>query len=463
MHQLHINEISGNMLFFYLILSLVIQVNQEKDMELPFKKIRSKVLDSQSKNIIYHVNKYFLEEKANGGPVIGLNKASLRTSKATNVSLRTVHSICAAPNKARRTQLDFQDPEFFSPKKKKFPRPVTDFSNFDKCLIRKTVLGFYERKEIPTLGKIKEKLKENMSYSGSIESLRRVLLQVGFKYSKVGDYRLYMERNEVIATRSRFLREMRQLTQSHQNFVFVGEIWLDLNYTDTKGAVVKPAAGKGSRLIVLHAGTKEGFVVNCSLVFQCKNDKDFQKQITTEMFEDWFKNQLMSNIAQNSVIIMDNAPYHCRLLEKEPIISCQKSEICEWLVQKGVNISDNLLKAELLECVKNVTSSEKNYVVDRIASKAGHRVVRLPLFHCQYNALEFVWTQVKAYVAKKHVFDITKLTSRLYKALNKVTPQNWADAVTRADLERETDSMTDIAVENFFESFINNATESSDS
>ena len=432
-------------------------------MESSLEKTRSKVFDSQSKSILYHVHRYFLEEKSNGGPVIDPNKAGIRTSKATNISLCTVQSICSTPNKAGITQLDFQDPVFFSPKERNRKRLVTNLSAYDKCIIRKTFLGFYERNKIPALLDIKEQLKETISFKGSTSSLRKILAQLGFNYVRLNGQKILQERSDVAAARSRFLREMRYLAQLHYNFVYLDETSVDLNYINVKGALVKPSSGKGSRLIILHAGTKDGFVNNCSLVFKCKNDSDFQKQITTEIFENWFRNQLLPNIPQNSVIIMDNASYHCRLLEKEPTISWQKSEIRDWLIQKGVQTSDDLLRAELLECVKNVTSSEKNYVVDRIASKAGHRVVRLPLFHCQYNALEFVWTQVKAYIAKKHVFDITKLTSCLYKALNKVTPQNWANAVKRADLKRETDSMTDIAVENFFESFISNVTERFDS
>ena len=48
--------------------------------------------------------------------------------------------------------------------------------DFDIRVVRRTVLSFYERKEMPTLNKIKEELKENISFNGSRrESVRRIL------------------------------------------------------------------------------------------------------------------------------------------------------------------------------------------------------------------------------------------------------------------------------------------------
>ena len=284
--------------------------------------------------MVYKVNRYFLQEKAFKGPLIDPSKALLRTSQATDVSVSTVKRICSKFNKVRHTPDEVPEPEFFSPKKRIRQRPVTNVSDADISTLRKTVLSFYERREMPTLEKIKENLKQKISFNGSIESLRTILLQTGFRFRKIDGRKTLLERSDVAAARSRFLREMRQLSQSHENFVYIDETWVDQNFKDTTGAVAKASTGKGSRLIILqHAGTKDGFVNNGSLVFQCKNDSDYHKKINAEVFEDWFRKQLLPNIAQNSVIIMDNASYHCKLLDKEPTILWQKSEIQDWLKQ----------------------------------------------------------------------------------------------------------------------------------
>ena len=428
--------------------------------EPPFKKSRSKVLNSQARNMVYQVNKYFLDEKANRGPLIDPSKATERTSRATNVCIKTVQRICSELNKLRNTQEEFQEPEFFSPKERNNSRPVTNIDDVDKCVLRKLVLGFYERREIPTLDKIKEELEESMSFNGSVESLRKVLLRIGFKFSKVDGHKFLMERSDVTAARSRFLREMRQISQSHQNFVYVGDTFV--NQFDSCSSTSQ--ARKGNRLIILHAGTKDGFINKGSLVFSCQNYYDYHKQISAKVFEGWFKKQLLPNIEKNSVLIMDNAEYHCKLLETLPTMSWQKSEIRDWLVQKGDQPSDNLLKAELFECVKKISSSDKTYAINKLASKAGHKVIRLPIYHTQYNPMETIWTQVKAYVVERNTtFKMAELKVLVNEALSSITSQNWTDAVKHVDLEMKEDSKKDIVVEKYFESFINNVTESSDS
>ena len=432
-------------------------------MKPPSKKMSLNFLDSQAKEMLCSVNKFFLEEKANKGPIIEPSRSNERTCKATNLSISTVKRICAKYNKVRHTPEELPEPEFLPPKKKKRPRTVTNLDVFAKSMLRKTILSFYERREIPTVEKIKKALKENESYNyiGSITSLRRILKQIGFKFTRVDGRKVLLERSDVAAARSRFLREMRQLAQSHDNFVHLDEAWVNLSSTDATRGISKPRTGKGSGLIVLHAGTKDGFVDKCSLVLQCKNDGDYGKQINAEVFEDWFRNQLLPNIAQNSVIIMDNASYHCRLLEEEPKVSWQKSEIQEWLIQKEVHTSENLSKAELLEYTKNLNSSDKKYIIDTIASEAGHKVVRLPQYHCHYNPMEFIWVKVKTYITNRNVHKMPELTAACNEALSCITPEDWVDAVKHADLERESDSRLDRVVETYFESYICNVSESS--
>lgn len=95
---------------------------------------------------------------------------------------------------------------------------------------------------------------------------------------------------------------------------------------------VKQPTGKGSRLIILHAGTKNGFVDNTELIFQAKNGGDYHNQMNSAVFEQWSRKQLLPNIPPNSVIVMDSAAYHSMLLEKQPSTSWKKAEIKDWLV-----------------------------------------------------------------------------------------------------------------------------------
>ena len=88
--------------------------------------------------------------------------------------------------------------------------------------------------------------------------------------------------------------------------------------------------GKGNRIIILHAGSKHGFVPGAELVFQSKTKStDYHDEMNGEAFLDWFNTQLLPNIPANSCIVMDNAPYHSMRAEKIPTMKSLKSEMQE--------------------------------------------------------------------------------------------------------------------------------------
>ena len=44
----------------------------------------------------------------------------------------------------------------------------------------------------------------------------------------------------------------------------------------------------------------------------------------------------------------------------------------------------------------------KSYELDELALEMEHEVVYLPSYHCQYNPIELIWTQIKGKVTKKN-------------------------------------------------------------
>jgi len=83
---------------------------------------------------------------------------------------------------------------------------------------------------------------------------------------------------------------------------------------------------------------------------------------------------------------------------------------------------------------KNIIPREKSYLLDQLALERGHEVIQLPAYHCQYNAIELIWAQVKNEVAKKNntfkMVDIERLT---HEALDSVTVQDWEKCVRHAE------------------------------
>ena len=233
-----------------------------------------RVLHSREKELIYHVHQYFKEEKACGGFIIPPSRANARTAKATNVCEKTDEKICS-----KRGRTSPERGVFLSPKKRRASATVTSLDDFDKCIVRRTALSFYERQEVPTLKKIQEELKENISFRSSIASLHKILKEIGFTYAKVDGRKFLMERSDVAAARTTFLRDIKKVKQASQNIVYLDETWVNQNYTVAKCWVdttsptatgIRQPTGKGSRLIILHAGTKNGFVENAKLLFKSK-------------------------------------------------------------------------------------------------------------------------------------------------------------------------------------------------
>lgn len=62
------------------------------------------------------------------------------------------------------------------------------------------------------------------------------------------------------------------------------------------------------------------------------------------------------------------------------------------------------------------------YELDEKAYKAGHELVRLPSYHCQYNSIELIWAQVKnEVVSKKKTFKIANVEKLTHEAIENVT------------------------------------------
>jgi len=100
--------------------------------------------------------------------------------------------------------------------------------------------------------------------------------------------------------------------------VYVDESYVNVNHSSERtwyfaeeGPWVKRPSGKGRRLILVHAITVEGWVEGAKLVFQAKKRTgDYHGQMNFENFRKWFFESLLPRIPANSLIVMDNAPYH---------------------------------------------------------------------------------------------------------------------------------------------------------
>lgn len=87
---------------------------------------------------------------------------------------------------------------------------------------------------------------------------------------------------------------------------------------------------------MIHAGSKNGFIQNAGLVFkagQCSGD--YHGQMNRENFIKWLTEKLLPNIPENSVVVLDNAPYHSVQADKVPTKSSLKKDMVAWLSKNG--------------------------------------------------------------------------------------------------------------------------------
>ncbi|XP_043201307.1 uncharacterized protein LOC122370105 [Amphibalanus amphitrite] len=293
----------------------------------------------------------------------------------------------------------------------------------------------YDQGERVTLDTLLARVQEDLATLDlSRSSLRKLLLQNGYRFRSVDKRRILMEKPAVVSARASFLRTMRSIRASHpaRPIVYLDETWFNQHDYDAKYWLDdqeftghKTVIGKGKRLVIIHAESRNGFVSNCFRAFWSDGKlADYHESMNSEYFEEWFSS-LIKQLQPNSVIVMDNASYHSRQLDKPPTAASKKEDLKAWLFHNDVPFEEDMLKVELLELVKK-HQGKPTYAVDDMAERSGHKVVRLAPYHCVLNPIELIWAQVKGYVRKHNKSGRMEEVRKLVEAaVEEVTPVMW--------------------------------------
>ncbi|XP_075989308.1 uncharacterized protein LOC142985180 [Anticarsia gemmatalis] len=180
-----------------------------------------------------------------------------------------------------------------------------------------------------------------------------------------------------------------------------------------------------------------------------------------ELFEKWFTG-VLPKLKPNSVVVIDNAPYHSRKIESLPTMSWTKPKIQEWLTRKNITFDATMVKATLIDIVRQHKNEHPDkYVVDEMAAQHGITVLRLPTYHCELNPIELVWAQAKGYVARRNkTFKITVVKKLFEEGLQQITPEKWSSCVSHITKEEDKMHGLDHIIDNVSDRFIINVTES---
>ena len=177
-------------------------------------------IPSHSRNMIMRIRSFLQHQ---WGPT-SVTEIDERTAEVTGVTLRTIQNI--KQEAARCHPMPITSPC-------RMPRKTinSQIDNFDRGLIRKEILDFYERGELPTLDSVLEKVKKPpVNFVGGRTTLWKLIRQIGFRYGKAESGRaILMERNDIVAHRNRYLRllEKNRKSDNPRPEIYLDETWIN--------------------------------------------------------------------------------------------------------------------------------------------------------------------------------------------------------------------------------------------
>lgn len=280
-------------------------------------------------------------------------------------------------------------------------------------------------------------------------TLRRALQRWGFGFGTGIRSAQLKESERVVIMGRQYLRLKRANRdvdgQTDRPEVYLDESYINKNhsndntwYFEEDGIIIGKPTGKGERLIIVNAITKDGWVPNARLVFKASEmTGDYHTNMNWDNFSEWFQEKLLCNIPENSLIIMDNAAYHNVLAEEAfPKKSHSVKRMREWLSNNAIPWTKDMLKAELFElCSRLATKPE--FLIDNIANKYGHSVLRTPPYHPELQPIETCWAIVKNHVAQQNDCTMKKVLLLLEEGFAKVNEKTCHNLIKKVNSQED--------------------------
>ena len=392
------------------------------DDEPPQKKKKVWSYSEDAQQLIINCHKNLALEKRQG--------SIARTAKLLEVDRNTVRK-CVDKGEPRAPKTDSFSRESFQ-----------RVDSFTKDLIRRIIYGFYDKKVAPTLDMVFDEVMartEGTEYPFPYckKTLGSLLKKLGFRYCKVDNRTAIMESGRIVNLRYQFLTKIRKLRAEGYKVVYMDETWYDTHDTAREGwsdnsakCYLNNPVSRGKRIVICHAGSEDGFVHEA--LFLCCADysnayADYHKHMDGETFEQWFRDRLLPNLSSKTVIVLDNASYHSRVSQKIPTQATRKADILLFMKDHTIAIPQPIpFKPVLLHLIK-AHNIKKAYIIDNMAEEAGHRVLRLPPYHCNFNAIEMVWGTLKMHIRRQNIYTAQPLevVNLIKKVCDTITPDDW--------------------------------------
>lgn len=401
------------------------------------KKYFGGSLNKQAQKILRNVHSFFKQDSKN--PVVPSKSILKRAALATGIGKRTVQRYLKL-----KEVVD-------TPRKKRTKRPkkFLKVDEFMLGVIRRAVYYFYAQNIPPTAEMVMNKVKEdtagtNYAFTGGITTFRKILRFLGFRWRKVTqDKSVLIESYRIKKWRHQYIRKIREARRNGIPIVWLDETWFNsgdaeckswVDGTDATKRKIK-ISGKGKRIIIVHAGSDEGWVEDALFVLCTKDTSeshaDYHDDMDAHNFEKWFTEKLLPKLKPGTLIVMDNASYHSRKDVKIPRPSWTLAKIKEWLDENNIHYpkDERMLKSDLLYLTE-LSNIKDSFAVENLAKRFGCEVARLPPYHCHLNPIEMTWSQIKGQVRRVNATgDVAQVKQEIFRAVDKVTSQNWTNYV----------------------------------
>lgn len=312
---------------------------------------------------------------------------------------------------------------------------------------------------------VKSWLKESHDISLSQRTMLRYLKnwEINWKRLRVEEYR--KAREAVFIQKQEFLRhmveEMGGCTHVRKckcikpkKLVFIDESYVHQHHVSNFGLTLQDVplqkpSGKGKRVVIAAAITEDGWLGGPIQKESLKPDMenvyeagsirywvsnigaDYHENFNSANFREFFEECVLNNLTEPSIIVMDRARYHITYDEDEFFPSkAKKADLKQWLFCNKIKFNEKALKEEL-KLLATCHWDPPDTLVEQMAKAHGlefygveHRVMYLPPYHPEFNAIEMAWGRVKDYIGKNPAYDMKKLLNVvLPEAIINFTPQ----------------------------------------
>jgi len=152
--------------------------------------------------------------------------------------------------------------------------------------------------------------------------------------------------------------------------------------------------------------TDRGGVVPGSVWTFCPQQKklhkgDYHKVFNSTNFLKWWNDQLLPNLHQPSLIIMDNAKYHCTFPDDVPVGRKKKEDYIAYCNSRHIVIksTDTI---PILKMKTKAKLQEEKMMCELLAEAQGHRVLFTPPCHSNFQPIELLWAKLKGNIGRKY-------------------------------------------------------------